>query len=114
MADSLKVLTLTKNLTIDRAADIKVALLDALAESDHVLVNTARATKVDLTFIHLLYAAARSAKQQGKELHLTSTASEALRDAVLVGGFCKDAPADARALERGLFEFPRSASEDGA
>lgn len=111
MADSLKVLTLSKNLTIERAADIRVTLTDALSAAEQVLVNVARSTKVDLSFIHILYAAAKSAQAQGKELHLTSTASDAFREAVLVGGFCKQAPEDARALERELFEFPQFGSE---
>lgn len=110
MADTEKVLTFTKNLTIDRANEIKDAIAQALDRSEKVMINAGGAEKVDLSFIHLLHAAARSAAARGKEFHLTGTAGRALREALTLGGFCCTAPEDARTLEHELFEFRSTGS----
>lgn len=108
---SLKIITLEKRATVDCALQIRTQLLEALAGSERVLVDLSRIESADLTTIQLLYAAAREAAIQQKELGFTGTVSDAVRNALEDGGFCKHAPADAQWLGGDLLDL--HAGSDG-
>jgi anti-anti-sigma regulatory factor len=55
------VLTLAGDCTIERAAELRKALLQALDSSAHLVVNPENVTAVDLSFLQLLCSAHRTA-----------------------------------------------------
>ncbi len=73
--------------TIDRAHHDLAAVLAAHAA---VTVDCVAVTEVDLSLIQLLLAARASARRNGKTIALTAPANDALRTALLQGGFLRD------------------------
>ncbi len=57
-------------LTVERAADIKQQLLDALLSGEPVELGFSKATEVDLTFFQLLHAAKKSFSEKQQTLTL--------------------------------------------
>ncbi len=108
---SLKVITLDRRVTIDRAESLREVLLDAVANADSLLVNLSHVEVIDLTAIHLLYAAKRQARSEKKRFEFTGTVPEAVREALEHGGFCKRAPDDGPDLGSALLDFERPAAD---
>ncbi|TVR04261.1 MAG: STAS domain-containing protein [Spirochaetaceae bacterium] len=106
---SLKVITLDRRATIDRAEALRVMLLDALAHAPSTLVNLSHVEAIDLTAIHLLYAAKRQALSEKKRFDFTGTVPSVVRDALEQGGFCKRAPEEGPDLAAALLDFERPA-----
>jgi anti-anti-sigma factor len=105
MEQDLQVISLEGGATIAEAASMRDRLSEALDGAEKVLVNLSHITRMDLAGIQVLYAARRAATERGVALHLTGTVSDAAREALEAGGFVKQAPADARALEATLLDF---------
>jgi anti-anti-sigma regulatory factor len=59
-------LKVSGSVTIAQAAELRVALLEALQEADELQVDLSGATGVDLTALQLLCAAHQSCEQAGK------------------------------------------------
>ncbi len=102
---SLKVVTLEKRATIEVGAEILTRISEALAASDRVLINLSHVESADLTTVQLLYAAAREAINRTKELGFTGSVPDSVRQALENGGFCKQAPTDARRLSDDLLDL---------
>ncbi len=109
---TLKVVTLEKRATIERAQHLRDTLLEALQQSSRVLLNLSHVETVDLTAIHIIYAAAHEARIGGSELDFTGAVSEPMRKAFEDGGFCTHAPYDGRELAAALLDFDRSAGKE--
>ena len=109
---TVSVVTLEKRATIDRAQHLRDTLLEALQQSDRVLLNLSHVEAVDLTAIQILYAAVREARIGGGELDFTGEVPESMRKALQDGGFCKRAPHDGRELAAALLDFDRSAGKE--
>jgi len=105
MEQDLQVVSLEGDATIAGIESLEQRLSEALESSSKVLLNLSHVSNMDLAGIQLLYAAKREADARGVVLHLTGTASDAVREAMEAGGFVKEAPADARELESRLLDF---------
>jgi len=62
-------------------------LLNALRAHEAVTVDCSQATEIDISFIQLLLAARRTARDWGKTLILAAPAHGPLREALIRGGF---------------------------
>ncbi|HKJ05822.1 MAG TPA: STAS domain-containing protein [Geopsychrobacteraceae bacterium] len=76
-------------LTIPKAAELKVQLVEALENSGGVSLNLKNVTQADLTFLQLLCSAHRTAYKAGKVMMLTEV-SEAVDREVIAAGFIRD------------------------
>ncbi|MFP4382972.1 MAG: STAS domain-containing protein [Spirochaetia bacterium] len=112
-AESIKILSYDGSVGIERAVKIKNDIMEMFKDHKIVTVNMSRIQKIDLSFIQILYAARREAGIRKKEFHISGTLSESVKDAFLVGGFCKEVGDDAQTLEKQLFEFSQQNSGQG-
>ena len=77
-----KVVVLDGSLTIQRIGELKEIVALALAESGHVILNLAKGTEADLSFLQLICAAHKSASRDRKLLLLDADRPECLRQAM--------------------------------
>jgi anti-sigma B factor antagonist len=64
-------LRLEGEISVGSAAELKVALLQALASETDVRLDLERATELDVTALQPLWAAEREARRSGKAFELT-------------------------------------------
>lgn len=64
------ILRLQGEIGLEQAKTVHQALVQALAQTSHLLIDLSQVATVDLTFVQLLLAARRSAAEQGKTLCL--------------------------------------------
>lgn len=81
------VLKLKGNLTIERAHELKQALLEALRNNDRIAIDLEGITDVDLSCLQLLCSAHRTSLRLGKQLTLHGEQSEIFKMAVRDAGF---------------------------
>jgi anti-anti-sigma factor len=81
------VLRLAGEIDIAGAAELRQALLEALAAGEETRLSLEAATGIDVTAVQLLWAAEREAKAGGAALALEGPVPEALRAAVRAAGF---------------------------
>jgi anti-anti-sigma regulatory factor len=74
-------------LTIKNAEEIHAKFLEVLGGSGDIVIDTADADEVDVSFVQLLLAARRSAREQGRALSLSAPAEGLLREVLVRGGF---------------------------
>jgi anti-anti-sigma regulatory factor len=89
MAEPIR-LCLDGALTVARAEDVRDAVLAALAEPAGLVVDCSGATQVDLAFLQIMLAAARTAATRGTSLSLAAAPSGPLATALARGGFAPD------------------------
>jgi anti-anti-sigma regulatory factor len=106
MGSSLKVVTMEGRGTVETATAKASTLLDALSENEKVLLNLSHLEQIDASFVHILYAAAAEAEKRGIRFGLTGALQPGFRSALEVGGFCNNAPEQARDLHGALIDFP--------
>jgi ABC-type transporter Mla MlaB component len=75
------------DLTIERAAELKGMLLDALKSSASVIIHFKENSKTDVSFLQLVCAAHRSALSFGKHLKLSRTIPETLLQEIRSVGY---------------------------
>jgi anti-anti-sigma regulatory factor len=81
------VLTLTGDLTIGYARELKAALLTSMVRTSQVTVKLGRVTALDLSCLQVLCSAHRSFYLKNKELSVTGKGREVLRKEALRAGF---------------------------
>ena len=86
------ILSLDGKLTVDRAADLKDALLKSLKKSDTIEINLTKVSSIDLSCLQLLCSAHRSAAKEGKVLAVKDPASPVFLDARKNAGFMYSKP----------------------
>jgi anti-anti-sigma factor len=91
--------------SIEHARDLKESLQSAFNESDSVVLDLADVSSIDLTAIHLVYAAKRHADRTQKDFHLAGRIAPEVAEAFVVGGFTKGRVADGEELEENLVDF---------
>lgn len=91
--------------TIERAGELKQSLEEAFSASDSVVLDLADLTTIDLTAIHLVYAAKRYAERTDKQFHLSGAVSPDVAEAFMIGGFTKKTVTDGAELEETLVDF---------
>lgn len=94
------VMTIHGRATVERAQDLKAALLEALQRHASLELNLADVEAVDLTFLQLLWGAWLSAKARGVSIRCGAM-SGPLHDALSLAGFDNVIPA-----QHGLDSFP--------
>ncbi len=75
------VLVLDGEVTIERGADLREALLDMLNNFEAVRIDMTGVTAADLTLVQLLHSAAVTARARGVDLAATGVVSEAVAEA---------------------------------
>jgi anti-anti-sigma regulatory factor len=81
------------------------SILTAFQEAEQVLLNLSRVARIDVSVVHVMYAAKRMALRDGKEFHLSGTVAPEVGESLVTGGFCASVTEDARELEKGLIDF---------
>jgi anti-anti-sigma regulatory factor len=108
-SESIKQVSPSGRLTLEKADALKDELLVALKMSSKVLLNLAHVEDADLTLVQILYAARREAIQTGRHFELTGKLPDRIVKMLITGGFVKVAANDAREIEAGLHNFPSEA-----
>ncbi|MBF0608980.1 MAG: STAS domain-containing protein [Candidatus Magnetobacterium sp. LHC-1] len=84
--DGSGVLSLTGELIIANAEDVKGALLSALSSARCLQLDVSRVTEVDLSYIQLLCSAHRFAGKRQGQLSFTPQPSELFKEIVRASG----------------------------
>ncbi len=105
MAETVTVLTPRGDVSVARIAELQEHILDAFKRYPKVVLNLSRIERIDLAFVHLLYAAKREAESRGVVLRLNGRLSREPAELLQRGGFCKQVPANGQELEQALVEF---------
>lgn len=82
-------LTFDGELTIQRVAELKTRLAEALHAADGLVIDLDGASRADLAFLQLFCSAHRTAQRTGKFMKLAGM-SEAVDSAVSATGFLRD------------------------
>ena len=80
------ILRLEGEVDVTSAAELKLALIEAISSRQEVQVDLAGATDLDVTAIQLLWAANREAEKAGVRFAVTGEVSENIRNAVCEAG----------------------------
>ncbi len=83
------VLKLAGNWTIERAVELKGALLEALNSGEHILIDVEELTGADLSAVQLLCSAHHASVRRGKLLELRAPKAEAFRRTVRDAGMAR-------------------------
>jgi anti-anti-sigma factor len=91
MEDSgeMGVLTMDGELTIQRAAELKTALISSLASVEHLVLNLEKVAEVDLSCLQLLCSAHRTSVRSNKRLTWAGNRPESLARTVGDAGFVR-------------------------
>lgn len=81
------VLTLTDDLTIEQAQELKTTLLECKDKGNQVGVKLDKVTGIDLACLQVLCSAHRTFDSENKVLSLCAEGSEAFRQSVQRSGF---------------------------
>ncbi|KAF0215130.1 MAG: sulfate transporter/antisigma-factor antagonist [Geobacteraceae bacterium] len=85
-ASKTRVLSVSGEMTIQHANEIKSALLAAFAEAEHLSLDLGKVTEFDLAGMQLICSAHRAAYTTKKEFTVTGTGSEVFKAAALAAG----------------------------
>ncbi|MFP4302360.1 MAG: STAS domain-containing protein [Spirochaetaceae bacterium] len=107
MAESMYVVSLEGEIRVQRAEEIRAELQDALTTHEQVFLNVSHVSDIDLSFVHLLYAARRFAKKKNRTFRLTGTFQETVVRRLQTGGFLAgNISAAARDVDEALLPLP--------
>ncbi len=81
------VLTLEGKLSIERVAELKERLLNALAQSEELHLNLSQVTEVDSAFLQLLFSTHLAAARCNKRVRTVDGFPEVLEQAIVRSGF---------------------------
>lgn len=77
----MKLLPFEGRCTVDRAEELRAALLAGLGEKDGITIDLSRVEEADLSFYQLLHSAMVSYRAKGALLTILPNLPEAFRDA---------------------------------
>ena len=107
MAESMYVVTLEGDVRVQRAEEIRKQLEDSISSNEQTFLNVSRMSDVDLSFVHLLYAARRYAKKRKRTFRLTGTFQETVLTRLKIGGFLEqNVSAAAKDVDQALLKLP--------
>ena len=75
------------DLTVERAVDLKKALMDAIAHAQSTVICLKNIKKTDISFLQLVHAAHLTAIDNGKELCLDRRLPENFIESVRLAGY---------------------------
>lgn len=82
-------ITLDGNLTVNRAEELRMLLIKALIDADHVQVDFGPVTEVDLSCLQLLCSAHRSAGRMKRRLSLSGGWPEPFQKTLEEAGYAR-------------------------
>lgn len=107
VAESMYVVSLEGEIRVQRAEEIRQELKGSITSYEQVFLNVSHISDVDLSFIHLLYAARRFAKKKKKVFRLTGTFQDTVLKRLQMGGFLEgNISAAARDVDEALLPLP--------
>ena len=107
LAESMYVVSLEGEIRVQGAEDIRTELKDSIASHEQVFLNVSHVSDIDLSFVHLLYAARRFAKKKKKVFRLTATFQETVLKRLQTGGFVAgNISTAARDVDEALLPLP--------
>ena len=83
------VLSLDGELTLQRADELRAALMSSLSSADHLVLNVESVTGIDLSCLQLLCAAHRSSEKLNKRLTITGERPDVFRRVVEDAGYLR-------------------------
>ncbi|MFW6368661.1 MAG: STAS domain-containing protein [Spirochaetota bacterium] len=104
-APDLQVVSLGSSLTVEHVTDLRDKVLAAFEKAQKVTLSLGSVERIDLAGIHLLYASKKEAIKRGKVLRMQGILNESVGQMLVIGGFCRSTPTDARELPDYLLEF---------
>jgi anti-anti-sigma factor len=84
-----KILTISGELTIHNANELKNILVNSLKGTNHIVLNLENVTDVDLSCLQLLCSAYKAARKVNKLFSLESNCPEAFKKAVYNAGYLR-------------------------
>ena len=103
----MQVVSLEGDIRVQRAEEIRQELRKAITSHEQVFLNVSHVTDIDLSFVHLLYAAKRFARKKKKLFRLTGTFQETVLRRLQTGGFVEgNISAAARDVDEALLPLP--------
>lgn len=105
MGQSLRVLNFDKRATVAGAADLREKILAELEKTETLVLNFEGLLEIDLSFVHIVYAAAREAAAVGKQLHFTGQVHPRVGEALVAAGVVAEIPDQAARLSESLLEL---------
>ena len=105
MADSVRVVALSGDLTVESCRDTLGTIRQALLESPAIVIDVNKIRAIDLTFVHILYAAKKWACRTGKELRLAGSVAADVLETLVAAGVISERVSDAQDLEQQLLDF---------
>ena len=103
----MQVVSLEGDIRVQRAEEIRQELKRAIISQEQVFLNVSHVTDIDLSFVHLLYAAKRFARKKKKLFRLTGTFQETVLRRLQTGGFVEgNISAAARDVDEALLPLP--------
>ncbi len=85
--NSTGLLTLSGDLTIHNAIELKESFSNALEQAQQLQLNLEEVEHMDLTSLQMLFSLSQTLKKQGKSLSLSGPLPQALREVVQQAGF---------------------------
>ena len=105
---SVKVITWEGFPSVERATALKDELSDALDHNAQVVLSVSLLEGMDLSVLQLLKAAYLEAVKRKKSFHLTGTVRPELGSILVLSGFVRKAPENARDMEGDFFGIAES------
>ena len=84
---------------VDRIAAFAERLLSMVQKHSQIQLNFTKLEEIDLSFVHLLYAARRFCAQNAKELRFIGSIAPAVAEKLRAGGFVDSLVVDASELD---------------
>ena len=107
MPEQMRVITLEGDVRVQRAEELRKDLKSSIDSYEQTFLNVTRLSDIDLSFVHLLYAARRYAKKKKRSLQLTGTFQSNVLRRLQIGGFLEEnvSPA-AKEVNEALLPLP--------
>ena len=106
----LRVENVEGSVRVDRIVPFAQNILQLAKQHPRLHLNISRLEEIDLSFVHVIYAAKRWCDANKVEFHLSGTVQESVGRKLVAGGFCDHIPQEAADLEANLVGF--SAGDD--
>ena len=87
--DDEQVVTISGELTIESANELKKILMKSITKAGHVVLEIGNVTEMDLSCLQLFYSAHKRAKESGKSFRLKGGCPDAFKKAVEDAGYLR-------------------------
>ncbi len=88
-AEGSRTVAINGDMTIENAAELRSALMQALSDGGRLLLHMGRVDRIDLACLQLLCSAHRTAMRDEKHFSICGTDNEAIKDVIREAGFIR-------------------------